>query len=433
MAIEVRCPACGAKYRVSDSAIGKTLRCKNAACGERITVPEVVAEEDDFAGNLDEAAADIGQPLPPPVRRSTPRPAPARVEEADSYARGPATTSGLAITSLVLGLLSIGCSFLTGLAALITGIIALININQSRGQLKGTWMAVTGICCGCILPVLILIALLLPAVQAAREAARRVQSKNNLKQIGLALQNYHDTFATFPPGAIADKAGREYHGWQTMLLPYVEAVTVYNRVDFNVPWNDAKNREPMQTQIASYLAPGVNETQDAAGYGLSHYAGNSELFRINRGFRISEITDGLSHTILAGEAAGNFQPWGHPGNARDPANGIHAGPDSFGRPGSPAAGILMCDGSVRFFNNDVDPAVLKALATPAGGEVVTVPGDDPFGTGIGGANPPPISQQMRSAVQPGQTGKARSRTSRRKKPGDNVRRSPSEAAPPDSP
>ncbi len=429
MAIVVRCPGCGAKYRVSDSAAGKSLRCKNEACGERITVPEVVADEDDFASDLDEAAADFGQPLPPPVRPSTPRKTPARVEEADSYARGPVTTSVPAIISLVLGLLSVGCSFLTGLPALILGIIALININQSRGRLKGTWMAVTGICFGSISPVLILIALLLPAVQAAREAARRVQSRNNLFQIGLALHNYHDAYMTFPPGTIADKGGREYHGWQTMLLPYVEQVSVYNQVDFNVPWDDPKNRGPMQTKIACYLAPGINETQDAAGYALSHYAGNSYLFPQNRAMHIRDITDGSSLTILAGEAAGNFLPWGHPGNSRDPGNGIQAGPDSFGRPGSPAAGILMCDGSVRFFNKDVDPAVLKALATPAGGEIVTLPGDD-FGAGIGGAKSSPISQQMRSNVQPG---KARSRASRRKKPGDNVRRSPNEAAPPDSP
>jgi predicted Zn finger-like uncharacterized protein len=429
MAIEVRCPACGTQYRVSDSAAGKSLRCKNAACGERITVPEAGALEDDFASNLDEAAADFGQPLPPPMRRSTPRPTPARVEEADSYARGSVTTSGLAITSLVLGLLSMGCSFLTGLPAFILGIIALVNINQSRGLLKGTWMAVTGICFGAISPVVVLILLLLPAVQAAREAARRTQSRNNLRQIGLALHNYHDANMRFPPGAVVDREGREHHGWQAMLLPYVEAITVYNRIDFNVPWDNAKNREAMQTKIACYLYPSVSQTQDASGYALSHYAGNSLLFPENGSIRISGIRDGTSLTILAGEAAGNYLPWGHPENTRDPGNGIQAGPDSFGRPGSPAAGILMCDGSVRFFSKDVDPTVLRAMATPDGGEIVTLPGDD-FGAGTGGANPQPMSQQMRSNVQPGS---ARSRASRRKRSGSNVRASPQDAAPPNSP
>ena len=177
----------------------------------------------------------------------------------------------------------------------------------------------------------------------------------------------------------------------------------------------------MQTKIACYLLPGVTPIQNAEGYALSQYAGNSYLFLKNRGLRISDITDGTANTIMAGEAAGNFQPWGHPGNTRDPSNGIQAGPDSFGRPGSPAAGMLMCDGSVRFFNKDVSPTVLKALATPAGNEIVTLPGDDNFGTGIGGANRQPISQQMRSNVQPGN---ARSRTSRRKRTGNNVRPSP---------
>jgi hypothetical protein len=191
-----------------------------------------------------------------------------------------------------------------------------------------------------------------------------------------------------------------------MLLPYVEQMHVYQQVDFNVPWNDPKNHAPMQTRIACYVAPGINEVNDAAGYALSHYVGNSYLFRPNRSFRISEITDGSSKTILAGEAAGNFKPWGHPENWRDPSNGIHAGPDSFGRPNSPAAGFLMCDGSVRFLNRDVDPAILKALATPAGNEVVTVPGDEPSATNVGAVpNSPTGNRQMRSVVPPGTAGR----------------------------
>ena len=87
MAIEVRCPACGAKYRVPDSAAGKSLRCKNAACGERITVSEATLE-DDFASNLDDAAADYGQPLLAPVRKNAPQKPPARFEEIDSARRG---------------------------------------------------------------------------------------------------------------------------------------------------------------------------------------------------------------------------------------------------------------------------------------------------------------------------------------------------------
>lgn len=433
MAIEVRCPGCGAKYRVSDSAAGKSLRCKNADCGERITIPEIVAEEDDFASNLDDAAGDFGQPLPPPVRETAPRKPKERVEARGPAYRGPVSTSGLAIASLILGLLSLGCSFLTGLPALILGIIALVNINQSRGQLKGTWMAVTGLCFGCISPVLIMIALLLPAVQAAREAARRTQSKNNLKQIGLALANYNDAIAVFPPGAIVDKDDTEYHGWQTMLLPYLDERSVYNQVNFNVPWNDAKNLGPMQTQIAAYVSPGVSELKDASGYALSHYAGNSEVFHKGQGLRISDFLDGTSHTIVAGEAAGNFKPWGHPENWRDPANGLHTGPDSFGRPNSPATAFLMADGSVHFLSDAVSSDVLHALATPAGGEIVTVP-DEGINAGIGRPVNPPMNQQQRQFVpQPANGNAVRQQTSPRTRKRVNSRRTPSPATQPDSP
>jgi predicted Zn finger-like uncharacterized protein len=386
MTIEVQCPGCGAKYRVSDSAAGKSLRCKNAECGQSIEIPEFIAVEDDFADSLDEAAADLGQPLSPVVRSSSPGDQPLRAQYDDPRFDEPVPTSAAAVTSLVLGIFSVGCSILTGIPAVILGIIALVNINQSRGRLRGTWMAITGLCFGCLSPLLLVAALLFPAIQAAREAARRAQSSNNLKAMGLALHNYHDAYMTFPPGAIVDKSGREHHGWQTMLLPYVEAVSVYNQVDFNVPWIDAKNLAPMQTQIPVYLAPGVAEVKDASGYALTHYAGNSEIFGKNKGLRMRDFTDGTSHTILVGEAAGDFQPWGSPKNWRYPAKGIHTGPDSFGRPNTNVATFLMADGSVRFIRDAVGREILHALATPGGGENVELPLDaSEIGAGVSDA------------------------------------------------
>lgn len=86
--------------------------------------------------------------------------------------------------------------------------------------------------------------------------------------------------------------------------------------------------------------------------------------------KLEEVTDGLSHTFLLGQVAANFSPWAKPGNWRDPGLGINTSPNGFGAPG-PGALMMMCDGSVRFFTNSTDKSVLKALATPAGGEKAT--------------------------------------------------------------
>ena len=179
----------------------------------------------------------------------------------------------------------------------------------------------------------ILVGMLLPAVQAAREAARRTQCTNNLKQIGLACQNYHDLAGVFPSGYLAavpyNNANHDTTpgwGWASLILPQMEQSTLASTLDYRRPVENPVNAAGIATVVPSYLCPsdlvsGAFTITDASGNPLclaapASYAGcvgaddsaadgptgRGVLFR-NSGVRTADILDGLSMTILIGERA----------------------------------------------------------------------------------------------------------------------------------
>ena len=204
-----------------------------------------------------------------------------------------------------------------------------------------------------------------------RRAARRTQSKINLKHLGLALHDHHVAHQGFPASTTFDELGRVRHGWIAPLLPFLDATSLYNQVRFDLPWSAAENRTLFEQPIPQLTNPGVlRQLRDENGYALIDYAGNSLMLQPGRKRLIGEITDGTSNTILAGEVNADFQPWGKPGNCRDPRLGLNKSPHGFGSPFTGGAQFLMADGTVRFISNNLSPEVLKAIATPDGGEPV---------------------------------------------------------------
>lgn len=201
------------------------------------------------------------------------------------------------------------------------------------------------------------------------QVIRRIVSTNNLKQIGLAFHNYQQAFHQFPPGGTFSSDGEMRHSWETMLLPFMEGEQPKPNLD--LPWDHPANAECFKTELREFLIPGFGgeHRADEQGYALSHYSVNSRVIGPNRGITIAGVRDGLSQTIFAGEVADRFQPWGHPVNWRDPALGINKSPDGFGGPwSSGGANFLFMDGSVTFLNDQIEPALLRAMSTPAGGE-----------------------------------------------------------------
>jgi prepilin-type N-terminal cleavage/methylation domain-containing protein/prepilin-type processing-associated H-X9-DG protein len=165
----------------------------------------------------------------------------------------------------------------------------------------------------------ILIALLLPAVQAAREAARRVSCANNLMQVSIGLANYEATYEMLPPGTIEPQGPIQsvatgYHmGWIVQILPQLDERNVFTHVDFAASVYHKKNDHVASLTLPVLNCPSERRDQSDMGRGISSYAGchhdveapidvnNNGVLYLNSHVRLAEVTDGLSHTIFLGE------------------------------------------------------------------------------------------------------------------------------------
>ena len=276
----------------------------------------------------------------------------------------------------------------------------------------------------------VLIGLLIPAVQKVREAANRIKCANNLKQIGLALHHYHDSYRRFPPGTVVGPLPElgimtdAKHGNMQFLLPFLEQEALSRSYNWSVSWYDPENQLVVATQLKVGQCPSaepnrvVDNNPDFPGiFACSDYAGfqgvpqalvdagyvtpparPDSILMVNAMCGITDVTDGTSQTILYAEDAGRPQLWhrgqqvggtlfgvGGPWASRNLIWGPRSEEDpppwpcainctndrevySF-HPGGATA--VFADGSVHFLQAGIDIRVLAALVTRAGGEVVS--------------------------------------------------------------
>ena len=269
----------------------------------------------------------------------------------------------------------------------------------------------------------ILVGLLLPAVQAARAAARRISCDNNLKQFGLALHNYEAAMRRLPSGYIYKRGVQGNHagaGWGALSLPYLEQTNVHSRINFNVPMFDPQNAAVREMHLPVFICPEDTVSPNSyvemgdEKYAMASYVGSfgppdlddtqekrEGLFSRNSGTRFAEVLDGLSNTLACGERQnGPFRKSGVHGphfsyettwagairEISDPSddhghmvlfqtghtpNSPYSDDRDVSAPHVGYANFLMSDGSVRLIVEEIDLAVYQSLSTIAGGEVVS--------------------------------------------------------------
>jgi prepilin-type N-terminal cleavage/methylation domain-containing protein/prepilin-type processing-associated H-X9-DG protein len=270
--------------------------------------------------------------------------------------------------------------------------------------------------------IAVLVALLLPAVQSAREAARRSYCVNNLMQLSLALQNYESAHEVLPPGVInltgpvLDQPKGYGFGWMTQILPYFEMKNVYNHFNLKVGLYEAANLTTRTNLIQSFLCPSDSgPKRDSNRVAMTNYAGvhhdveapiaadNHGVLFLNSAIRYEDISDGSSNTLFVGEKRndGTDLGWASgtrsslrntglsvnttPGAGRgksiaSSSSGIDSAelakmgtPEFVGGFGSMHPGgtnFALGDGSVRFVKSSISPTVYRHLAHRGDGEVI---------------------------------------------------------------
>ncbi|MDR3637301.1 MAG: DUF1559 domain-containing protein [Isosphaeraceae bacterium] len=218
-------------------------------------------------------------------------------------------------------------------------------------------------------------ALMLPAVQAARSAARRAQSTNNLKQIGLALHNFHSVQDHFP-ATIRDKAGKPLLSWRVAILPFIEQQALFNEFHLDEPWDSPHNQELVERMPTVYAVPGAKAEPGETFYRSFSGKGTFLDPDAKDGIRIADVTDGTSNTIAVVEAR-EAVPWTKPDsdiasdadpNKPEPRDALLK---SLGGHFPGGFNALFLDGAVKFVKTSIDIDVLRALITRNGGEVVS--------------------------------------------------------------
>jgi prepilin-type N-terminal cleavage/methylation domain-containing protein/prepilin-type processing-associated H-X9-DG protein len=259
--------------------------------------------------------------------------------------------------------------------------------------------------------IAILAALLLPAIQAARESARRNQCQNNLRQIGIALHIYHDIQGELPVGCVEKRVkqtkpnGRQF-AWSATVLPHLEETALWRHIEFKSPYDSPVNAYAASFVLSVYLCPSTSRTAPgrensivsdvsivgdvpryrgaATDYGGIYGAANvpdlpsnNGVFLYDQAIKFADVTDGTSHTLAVAEDTG--RGWTMDGEWINGENiyDVMVGKvtvnvqqrDEIWSDHRGGAMALWCDGGVTFLDDAIDKAAITAACTRSGADV----------------------------------------------------------------
>jgi prepilin-type processing-associated H-X9-DG protein len=294
----------------------------------------------------------------------------------------------MAVLSAVLGL--------TGPVAILLGLRSLRQINQSEGRLAGRGFAIAGMLMGAVTTIAFVIGMVALVMVSLRGKDARRRCENHLRQLGQALNSYHDTNGFFPAGTIPDPQlpVEKRWSWQAALLVHVSAnrpknvslagMSVEAEIDTKKAWDDPANAAAVDTELRRLVCPAYSDLPGTNEPGVTNYLGiagigadapllsgadpRAGVFGYDRHTNRDQVTRGLSYTMLSAETAYEVGPWaaGGPSTVRgvlpdDPEpigpgrrwGGLHAG----------GLNLLMADGSAQFRSATIAPKLFVDMAT----------------------------------------------------------------------
>lgn len=214
--------------------------------------------------------------------------------------------------------------------------------------------------------------LLLASSRGAREAARRMSCMNNLKQISLALHNYHDTYRSLPPAYVADENGKRLHSWRVLLLPFLGEQPLYDQYDFSQPWNGPRNKKLLDRMPSVYACPSDMQRGRRPWTSYVAITGPSTAWPGSTAATFSDFQDGIANTVLVAEIGGQEIPWLEPRDvpldaalkllvAGEPGFGGNHQHQSFLYRYLKGRNVVFADGRVKFVEHGLDRQVWSAL------------------------------------------------------------------------